>query len=228
MKDNRVYSVAIDGPAGAGKSTMAKCLARKLGFVYVDTGAIYRTVGYHMNLMGIGPRDKDGVERLLDDVNLKITYGDDGSQHMLLNGFDVTEEIRTPEMSKIASEISAQPAVREFLLDMQRDIAKTHNVIMDGRDIGTVVLPHADVKIYLTASAQVRAERRMKEQEAKGQKQSFEKVLQEIEARDHQDMTRAIAPLKQAKDAVLLDTSVLNLEESVAAMEAIIAQRIPL
>lgn len=228
MKDNRVYSVAIDGPAGAGKSTMAKCLARKLGFVYVDTGAIYRTVGYHMNLMGIGPRDKDGVERLLDDVNLKITYGDDGSQHMLLNGFDVTEEIRTPEMSKIASEISAQPAVREFLLDMQRDIAKTHNVIMDGRDIGTVVLPHADVKIYLTASAQVRAERRMKEQEAKGQKQSIEKVLQEIEARDHQDMTRAIAPLKQAKDAVLLDTSVLNLEESVAAMEAIIAQRIPL
>ena len=168
MKDNRVYSVAIDGPAGAGKSTMAKCLARKLGFVYVDTGAIYRTVGYHMNLMGIGPRDKDGVERLLDDVNLKITYGDDGSQHMLLNGFDVTEEIRTPEMSKIASEISAQPAVREFLLDMQRDIAKTHNVIMDGRDIGTVVLPQADVKIYLTASARVRAERRMKEQEAKG------------------------------------------------------------
>ncbi len=228
MKDNRVYSVAIDGPAGAGKSTMAKCLARKLGFVYVDTGAIYRTVGYHMNLMGIGPRDKDGVERLLDDVNLKITYGDDGSQHMLLNGFDVTEEIRTPEMSKIASEISAQPAVREFLLDMQRDIAKTHNVIMDGRDIGTVVLPQADVKIYLTASARVRAERRMKEQEAKGQKQSFEKVLQEIEARDHQDMTRAIAPLKQAKDAVLLDTSELNLEESVAAMEAIIAQRIPL
>lgn len=228
MKDNRVYSVAIDGPAGAGKSTMAKCLARKLGFVYVDTGAIYRTVGYHMNLMGIGPRDKDGVERLLDDVNLKITYGDDGSQHMLLNGFDVTEEIRTPEMSKIASEISAQPAVREFLLDMQRDIAKTHNVIMDGRDIGTVVLPQADVKIYLTASARIRAERRMKEQEAKGQKQSFEKVLQEIEARDHQDMTRAIAPLKQAKDAVLLDTSELNLEESVAAMEAIIAQRIPL
>ncbi|MCI6728906.1 MAG: (d)CMP kinase [Candidatus Faecousia sp.] len=228
MKDNRVYSVAIDGPAGAGKSTMAKCLARKLGFVYVDTGAIYRTVGYHMNLMGIGPRDKDGVERLLDDVNLKITYGDDGSQHMLLNGFDVTEEIRTPEMSKIASEISAQPAVREFLLDMQRDIARTHNVIMDGRDIGTVVLPQADVKIYLTASARIRAERRMKEQEAKGQKQSFEKVLQEIEARDHQDMTRAIAPLKQAKDAVLLDTSELNLEESVAAMEAIIAQRIPL
>lgn len=228
MKDNRVYSVAIDGPAGAGKSTMAKCLARKLGFVYVDTGAIYRTVGYHMNLMGIGPRDKDGVERLLDDVNLRITYGDDGSQHMLLNGFDVTEEIRTPEMSKIASEISAQPAVREFLLDMQRDIARTHNVIMDGRDIGTVVLPQADVKIYLTASARVRAERRMKEQEAKGQKQSFEKVLQEIEARDHQDMTRAIAPLKQAKDAVLLDTSELNLEESVAAMEAIIVQRIPL
>lgn len=228
MKDNRVYSVAIDGPAGAGKSTMAKCLARKLGFVYVDTGAIYRTVGYHMNLMGIGPRDKDGVERLLDDVNLRITYGDDGSQHMLLNGFDVTEEIRTPEMSKIASEISAQPAVREFLLDMQRDIARTHNVIMDGRDIGTVVLPQADVKIYLTASARIRAERRMKEQEAKGQKQSFEKVLQEIEARDHQDMTRAIAPLKQAKDAVLLDTSELNLEESVAAMEAIIAQRIPL
>lgn len=223
-----IYSVAIDGPAGAGKSTMAKRLAQKLGFVYVDTGAIYRTVGYHMHLMGIGPRDTDGVKRLLDDVNLKITYGPDGVQHMILNGADVTEEIRTPEMSRIASKISAQPVVREFLLDMQRDVAKTHSVIMDGRDIGTVVLPHADVKIYLTASAKVRAERRMKEDAAKGRKQSFEKVLEEIEARDHQDMTRAIAPLKQAEDAVLLDTSQLNLEESVAAMEAIIAQRIPL
>lgn len=225
MKD--VYSIAIDGPAGAGKSTMARQVARDLGFVYVDTGAIYRTVGYHMNLMGIGPKDKDGIERLLDDVNLSITYGDDGVQRMLLGGFDVTEEIRTPEMSKIASLISAQPAVRAFLLDFQRDLAKKHSVVMDGRDIGTVVLPHADVKIYLTASAEVRARRRLKELQEKGQKAKFETVLREIQQRDHQDMTRAIAPLRQAEDAVLLDTSELNPQESVEALKAIIRERIP-
>lgn len=223
-----VYSVAIDGPAGAGKSTMAKALARKLGFVYVDTGAIYRTVGYHMNLMGIGPRDRDGVERLLDDVNLDITYDEIGAQHMMLNGFDVTGEIRTPEMGKIASDISAQPAVRAFLLDMQREVARKHSVIMDGRDIGTVVLPNADVKIYLTASAEIRAKRRLKDFRDAGQKTDFDRVLREIEERDRRDMTRAIAPLKQAKDAVLLDTSDLTLEQSVQAMEEIIRGRLSL
>lgn len=228
MNVKRVYSIAIDGPAGAGKSTMAKLLAKKLGFVYVDTGAIYRTVGYHMDLMGIGPKDADGVLRLLDDVNLEITYDNDGVQHMILNGRDVSDEIRTPEMSKIASQISALPCVRTFLLDMQRDVAKTHNVIMDGRDIGTVVLPGADVKIYLTASAEVRAERRFKELQEKGTKSTYETVLKEIKERDHQDMTRTIAPLKQAKDAVLLDTSELNLEEAVAAMESIIREWIVL
>lgn len=228
MNVNRVYSIAIDGPAGAGKSTMAKLLAKKLGFVYVDTGAIYRTVGYHMDLMGIGPKDADGVLRLLDDVNLEITYDEEGVQHMILNGRDVSGEIRTPEMSRIASQISALSCVRTFLLDMQRDVARTHNVIMDGRDIGTVVLPKADVKIYLTASAEVRAERRFKELQEKAVEAKYETVLKEIKERDQQDMTRTIAPLKQAKDALLLDTSELNLEQSVAAMESIIRERIAL
>lgn len=224
----RNYSVAVDGPAGAGKSTIAKRLAKELGFVYLDTGAIYRTVGYHMDLMGIGPKDKDGVKRLLDDVNIDIQYSEDGFQHMILNGHDVTDEIRTPAMSKIASQISVHPFVRDFLLDTQRDVARKNNVIMDGRDIGTVVLPYADVKIYLTASAEVRAKRRMLELQAKGSKDSFEKVLQEIIQRDEQDMNRAIAPLKQADDAILVDTSEMNLEESVAAMKAIIAEKVPL
>ncbi len=220
----KVYSIAIDGPAGAGKSSIAKQVAKELGFVYVDTGAIYRTVGYHMNLMGIGPKDTDGITRLLDDVNLSITYDEVGLQHMILNGRDVTDEIRTPEMSKIASLISAQSCVREFLLDMQRNVAKEHNVIMDGRDIGTVVLPHADLKIYLTASAQERARRRMLELEAKGQKMKYETVLREIEQRDHQDMTRAIAPLKKAKDAKLIDTTELDLQGSIAAVKAAIME----
>ena len=155
MTKKKVYSVAIDGPAGAGKSTLARQAARDLGFQYVDTGAIYRTVGYHMTLMGIGPKDRDGIERLLDDVNLELRYDGGGLQHMILNGADVTEEIRTPEMSRVASLISAQPAVRAFLLDLQRDMAKRYSVMMDGRDIGTVVLPGADVKVYLTASPEV-------------------------------------------------------------------------
>lgn len=228
MSKKSVYSVAIDGPAGAGKSTIAKQAARELGLVYVDTGAIYRTVGYHMNLMGIGPRDKDGVERLLDDVNLEITYDDSGAQHMILNGFDVSQEIRTPEMSKIASQISTQPAVRDFLLEMQRDVARKQSVIMDGRDIGTVVLPHADVKIYLTASAEIRAARRLKELQEKHQKVSYETVLEDIRQRDHQDMTRSIAPLKQSKDAVLVDTSELDLHQAVEAVKAVILERIKL
>ena len=220
------YAIAIDGPAGAGKSTMARQLARELGFVYVDTGAIYRSVAYFMLLMGISPKDTDGVTRLIDDVNLQIVYAD-GVQHMILNGQDITDELRTPEISKAASLVSAQKVVRSFLLDMQRDVARTHNVIMDGRDIGTVVLPRADVKIYLTASAEVRANRRLLELQQKGEKTSYAKVLQEILQRDKQDMTRPIAPLKKAADAVELDTSALSIDQSVAAMKEIIGRKLP-
>lgn len=218
----KFYSVAIDGPAGAGKSTMAKRAAKDLGYLYVDTGAIYRTVGYHMSLMGIGPKDKDGIRRCIDDVSIDIRYEDDGLQHMILNGTDVTDRIRTPEMSAMASGVAAQPCVRDFLLDMQRQLAKTHNVIMDGRDIGTVVLPNADVKIYLTASAEVRAKRRYDELIAKGERVKFDDVLEDMKQRDWQDMHREIAPLRKADDAIELDTSDLSLDESVAAIEELI------
>ena len=220
------YSIAIDGPAGAGKSTMAKRLATALGYVYVDTGAIYRTVGYHMNLMGIGPKDADGINRLIGDVNLDITYDAQGTQHMILNGADVSDEIRTPEMSMIASTISAHKVVRDFLLDTQRDLAKAYNVVMDGRDIGTVVLPDADLKIYLTAAPEVRAQRRIAQYREQGQKVDERKILAEIIQRDEQDMNRPIAPLRRAKDAVLLDTSYLNVEETIARLLEIAAQRL--
>ena len=228
MGEKKVYSVAIDGPAGAGKSTLAKQVAQNLGFVYVDTGAIYRAVGYHMDLMGIGPKDKDGIERLLDDVNLKLTYDAGGLQHVILNGMDVTGEIRTPEMSRMASLISAYPAVRDFLLDLQRDMARQYSVVMDGRDIGTVVLPHADVKIYLTASPEVRARRRQKELEENGFSCAYETVLDEIRERDAQDMSRTVAPLQQAADAEVLDTSDLNREQALAALESTIRRRLGL
>ena len=220
------YSIAIDGPAGAGKSTMAKRLAQALGYVYVDTGAIYRTVGYHMNLMGIGPKDADGINRLIGDVNLDITYDAQGTQHMILNGADVSDEIRTPEMSMIASTISAHKVVRDFLLDTQRDLARTYNVVMDGRDIGTVVLPDADLKIYLTAAPEVRAQRRIAQYREQGQKVDEKKILAEIIQRDEQDMNRPIAPLRQAEDAVLVDTSYLNVEETIARLLEIAAQRL--
>lgn len=220
-------SVAIDGPAGAGKSTMARAVARELGYVYVDTGAIYRTVGYYIQLCGIGPKDVDGVTRLIDDVNIEIRYSEDGLQHMILNGKDVTGEIRTPEMSDYASKLSTLKVVRQFLLDVQRDLARNHNVVMDGRDIGTVVLPKAQVKIYLTASAEVRAKRRLLEMQEKGDRKStFAQVLQDIRQRDERDMNREIAPLKQAADAVLLDTTDLTIDESIAAMKQIIEKRL--
>lgn len=223
----KTVSIAIDGPAGAGKSTMAKRVAKDLGYVYVDTGAIYRTIGYYVNLCGIGPKDVDGVTRLIDDVNIEITYGDDGLQHMILNGKDVTGELRTPLMSDYASKISAMKVVRDFLLDVQRNMAKKHNVIMDGRDIGTVVLPDADVKIFLTASAEVRAQRRLDELIAKGEKDvTFNSILSDMKERDHRDSNRAVAPLKQAEDAVLLDTSALTIEDSVEAIKHIIEERL--
>ena len=214
----KTYAIAIDGPAGAGKSTLARQLAAALGFRYVDTGAIYRTVAYHM--------DTDGVTRLLDDVNLDIRYDEAGVQHMILNGADVTDEIRTPEMSQAASLISAQKVVREFLLDVQRALARKNNVIMDGRDIGTVVLPQADVKIFLTADVAVRARRRWLELQEKGGKQTVAQVQKDLAQRDLQDSTRAIAPLKQAKDAVILDTSALDLPASVQALQRIVEEKI--
>ena len=221
----KTISIAIDGPAGAGKSTIAKQLAKELGFYYVDTGAIYRTVAYFMDLLDISPKDVDGVSRYIDELTIEIEYDADGLQHMIMNGMDVSEDIRTPEISKKSSDISAHAVVRDMLLDMQRDVAKKHNVIMDGRDIGTVVLPRANVKIFLTASAEVRAKRRHLELQAKGSKDSYEKVLSEIQKRDHNDSTRAIAPLKQAKDAILVDTSELDIDGAVAAIRAIVLEK---
>lgn len=223
--NERFISVAIDGPAGAGKSTIAKRVAKELGYLYVDTGAIYRTVGYHMSLMGIGPKDADGIRRCIDDVNIEIVYGDDGLQHMILNGDDVTDRIRTPEMSMMASGVAAQPCVREYLLDMQRNLAATRNVVMDGRDIGTVVLPDAPVKVYLTASAEVRAERRYQELLAKGESVRYEDVYTDVVKRDEADMNRKIAPLKCADDAEVLDCSYLTIDQVVAEMKAIIERK---
>lgn len=222
------YSIAIDGPSGAGKSTMAKAVAAKLGCVYLDTGAIYRTVAYHMILMGISPKDRDGVKRLIDDVNIDIQFPGDGRQHMILNGFDVTDEIRTPEISTGASQVSAHPEVREVLLDLQRDMARKNNVVMDGRDIGTVVLPDADVKIFLTADVKVRARRRLAELEAKGEKTTFAEVLADMEQRDERDSTRAIAPLRCAPDAVRVDTSDCDIDESVRRILAVVEEKLAL
>lgn len=221
---SQFYSVAIDGPSGAGKSTMARQLAAELGFVYVDTGAIYRTVGYHMCMMGISGKDADGVRLLIDDVNLRIEYPEDGLQHMILNGVDVTADIRTPEISRCASDVSAHSFVRDFLLDTQRELARTHSVVMDGRDIGTVVLPRADVKIFLTASAEVRAKRRFLELQAMGQKTTYETVLSDMKQRDLQDSTRKIAPLRRAKDAVLLDSSNLTREQTSKKLREIVQE----
>jgi len=224
----KTYTIAIDGPAGAGKSTIARRLAKELGYYYVDTGAIYRTVAYFLDLLGISPKDVDGVERYLDELTVSIEYDEDGKQHMIMNGMDVTDDIRTQDISQKASLVSAHAIVRDMLLDMQRSVARKHNVIMDGRDIGTVVLPRATVKIFLTASAEVRAKRRMDEMIAKGQKASFDQVLKDIQQRDYQDSHRAVAPLKQAKDAVLLDTSELDIDGVIAAMRNIIGEKIPL
>ena len=220
------YSIAIDGPAGAGKSTIAKKLAAELGYHYVDTGAIYRTVAYFMDLLGVSPKDVDGVERYIDELTIEIEYDEDGKQHMIMNGMDVTDDIRTQDISQKASLVSAHAVVREVLLDMQRDMAKNYNVIMDGRDIGTVVLPKASVKIFLTASPEVRSKRRCDELVAKGQKAKYETILKEIKQRDYQDTHREIAPLKLARDSIKVDTSEMDIDQVVAHIRNIIREKI--
>lgn len=224
---NKCFSVAIDGPSGAGKSTIAKAAAKALGFVYLDTGAIYRTVAWHVTMLGIGPKDTDHVPILLDDANIQIDFREDG-QHMILNGKDITGELRTPEITACASQVAAQPAVRDFLLDLQRELAKRHNIIMDGRDIGTVVLPNASLKIFLTATPEKRAQRRYAEYLEKGQKITYEEVLADQRQRDYDDSHRKLAPLKQAKDAVLVDTTELGLQESIARVISLIQERLGL
>lgn len=219
-------SVAIDGPAGAGKSTIARRLAGELGFRYVDTGAIYRTVAYFMDLWGVSPKDVDGVNRYIDELTVGIEYDDEGVQHMLMNGMDVTGDIRTPEISQKASLISAHAVVRDVLLDMQRNMAEEYDVVMDGRDIGSVVLPKATVKIFLTASPEVRARRRYNELVEKGQKASYEQVLKDVQQRDYQDTHRDIAPLKMCRDSVKVDTSEMDLEQSVAVIRKIVEEKI--
>ena len=220
------YSIAIDGPAGAGKSTIAKKLAAELGYHYVDTGAIYRTVAYFMDLLGVSPKDVDGVERYIDELTVEIEYDEDGKQHMIMNGMDVTDDIRTQDISQKASLVSAHAVVREVLLDMQRDMAKNYDVIMDGRDIGTVVLPKASVKIFLTASPEVRAKRRCDELIAKGQKAKYETILKEIKQRDYQDTHREIAPLKLARDSIKVDTSELDIDQVVEHIRNIVREKI--
>lgn len=217
-------SVAIDGPSGAGKSTVARAVAARMGYVYVDTGAMYRAIGLAVYRRGITGEDTAGIIASLPTVDISLAY-QDGMQHVLLNGEDVSEAIRTPEIAQYASKVSAVPEVRRFLLDVQRDMAKNSNILMDGRDIGTVILPDAPVKIFLTASAKTRAERRYRELKEKGQQVTLEGVLADIQARDRQDTTRAVAPLRQADDAVLLDSSALDLEQSIAAVLRIIREK---
>ena len=220
-----MISVAIDGPAGAGKSTLARRLAGELGYIYVDTGAMYRTIGLYALRAGKDPKDNEAVNALLPSIRLRLASVE-GEQHIYLGDEDVSAAIRTEEAGMAASAVGANPTVRAYLLDTQRNMAKTQNVLMDGRDIGTVVLPDATVKIFLTASPEARATRRWKEYQAKDIDTPYEEVLADVKQRDYQDTHRAAAPLKQAEDAVLLDTSELNFEQSLAAMKEIIAQKV--
>ena len=220
-----MYAIAIDGPAGAGKSSIAKAAAKRLGFIYVDTGALYRTVALHLLKENIDPKDVSAVEAALPDIQVTMGHEEDG-QHVYLNGEDVTGLIRTPEVSMMASTSSAIPEVRKFLFSLQTGMAEKYNVIMDGRDIGTVVLPNADVKIFLTASPEVRAMRRDKELMEKGAKDSYEEVLADVIKRDYQDTHREAAPLKPAEDGVILDTSDLNFDEVINELEKIVKAKI--
>ena len=220
-------SRAIDGPAGAGKSTLARALAQELGYLYVDTGAIYRTVALRVREAGADPSNPAQVESLLEGLDIRMDYGEDGVQRMYLSGRDVTEAIRENAVSALASQVAALPAVRDFLLDFQRRQARERDVVMDGRDIGTVVLPRARVKIFLTAAPEARAERRLLELRQRGQDAAFDTVLSDIIRRDEQDRNRAIAPLRQAEDAVLLDTTRLDRAGSLEALLAIVRERLP-
>lgn len=220
------YSIAVDGPSGAGKSTLAKALAKELNIIYVDTGAIYRTIGLEVFRRGLDPKNEAEVSAILPELSIRMEYEDDGLQHKFLNGEDVTADIRLPNISLYASDVSALPAVRAFLLEMQRELARRNCVIMDGRDIGTVVLPDAEVKIYLTASAEERAKRRFLELAARGAGKTYQEVLEEQRLRDDNDMHRAIAPLKPAEDSVIVDTTELDFEQSKQAVLSIIRERV--
>ena len=224
--DQLFHAVAVDGPSGAGKSTLARRVARELHFLYVDTGAIYRSIGWYVLQRGAALDNAELVAALLPDLNVEVRYGEDGLQHMVVNGQDVTDEIRSPEVSAAASQVAAIPAVRAYLLDMQRNLARTHNVIMDGRDIGTVVLPEADCKVFLTASDEARAARRCRELAQRGTPVAYEEVLSDMRRRDEKDRTRAAAPLRQAEDAVVLDTSELDFEDSAQALLRLIRESI--
>ena len=227
-KIDKQYSVAIDGPSGAGKSTLAKALAEELHILYVDTGAIYRTIGCYARRQGVDAADTQAVISLLPQVKISMRYDDQGLQHMLLQNEDVTHEIRLPEMSLYASAVSAIPEVRTFLLEMQRNFARTSSVIMDGRDIGTVVLPDAQVKIFLQADVEIRARRREKELLQRGTPVRFEQVLAEMKERDYNDTHRAAAPLRPAPDAVVVDTSHLDFQQSKERLLEIIRERVGL
>lgn len=218
-------NVAIDGPAGAGKSTIARAAAKKLGFIYVDTGALYRAVGVYSLRNGLDTENPETVEGTLPHIQVELQF-QDGVQHVLLNGEDVSEEIRTPQASMAASAVSAVPAVRRFLFDLQREIAAKNDCIMDGRDIGTVVLPDAEVKIFLTASAEVRAQRRCLELEQRGTPKPYDEVLRELNERDYNDSHRAAAPLRAAEDAIVVDTSALDFDASREALLALIRERL--
>jgi len=219
------YAIAIDGPAGAGKSTIAKVLAKELELIYVDTGALYRSIGYYTTQKGIALEDVDGIVAALDHLKVELRYVD-GIQRVFVNGEDVSDFIRTPAISMAASAVSAIPAVREYLLATQRDIAAHNSVVMDGRDIGTVILPDAKVKIFLTASPESRATRRFAELQEKGDPATYEEVLADMIKRDYDDSHRATAPLKQAQDAVLVDTSGDTLEQSVARIKAVVMEKL--
>ena len=220
-----MISVAIDGPSGAGKSTLAKRLAKELGYLYVDTGAMYRAIGLFALRQGVDPKDEAAVTALLPQIQIELRYVD-GAQRVLLCGEDVSEAIRAENVGMATSAVSAHPPVRAFLLELQRGMARTHDILMDGRDIGTVILPGATVKIFLTASAEARANRRFKELQDTGADTAYATELEDIRRRDYQDSHRATAPLRQAEDAVLLDTSELDLEQSFQAMKKLILSRV--
>ncbi|MCQ2461072.1 MAG: (d)CMP kinase [Clostridia bacterium] len=219
-----MFNIALDGPGGAGKSTVAKAVALELGFIYVDTGALYRAIGLYSLRKTIDTRDIPGVIKLLDEINVDFTHVD-GEQRVMLNGEDVSTEIRLPEVSMAASNVSAIPEVRAFLLDLQRKIASEKDCLMDGRDIGTVILPNAQLKIFLTASAEVRAKRRYDELTEKGQKVDYDEILKDLNERDYQDAHRETAPLKQADDAILVDTSDMTFNEVKATIIKLYEER---